>query len=135
MPTNRVRELLPGILSLYSFADADHARQVADRRSMQRGSVTRRLGMNLSCSTTTQKFVTLFTTEVGGMALAEITHGVLFLGQVLRLMLPQVGMPCTSTSEDRTTCQEPDHDLKFGASSRWGHHLFHSRTFSERGAS
>ena len=47
----------------------------------------------------TQKYATLSTTEAEDVALAVIEE-VLFLRQVWRFMLPDVGMPCIPVFED-----------------------------------
>ena len=48
----------------------------------------------------TQKCVTLSTTEAEYVALADVIKEVLFLRQVWRFMLPDVGMPCIPVLED-----------------------------------
>ena len=45
-------------------------------------------------SSRTQKSVTFSVTEAEYVALSGVTNEVLFLGQVWRFMLPDVGMPC-----------------------------------------
>ena len=48
----------------------------------------------------TQKCVTLPTTEAEYVVLAEVIKEVLFLRQVCRFMLPDVGMPCIPVFKD-----------------------------------
>ncbi|CAM9428218.1 unnamed protein product [Pylaiella littoralis] len=57
-------------------------------------------GERVSWFSRTKKCVTLSTTEAEYVALAEVTKEVLFLRQVWRFMLPEVGMPCIPVFED-----------------------------------
>ncbi|CAM9606791.1 unnamed protein product [Pylaiella littoralis] len=81
------------------FADADYASKATDRRSVSGGLVMCGGGC-VSWFSRTQKCVTLSTTEVEYVALAEVTKEVLFLRQVWRFMSPEVGMPCIPVFED-----------------------------------
>ena len=57
-------------------------------------------GACVSWFSRTQKCVTLSTTEAEYVALADVIKEVLFLRQVWRFMLPDVGMPCIPVFED-----------------------------------
>ena len=81
------------------FADADYASTAADRRSVSGGLVMCG-GARVSWFSRTQKCVTLSTTEAEYVALADVIKEMLFLRQVWRFMLPDVGMPCTPVFED-----------------------------------
>ena len=86
-------------LSMQVFADADYASKAADRRSVSGGLVMCG-GACVSWFSRTQKCVTLSTTEAEYVALADVMKEVLFLRQVWRFMLPDVGMPCIPVFED-----------------------------------
>ena len=88
-----------GGLSMQVFADADYASKAADRRSVSGGLVMCG-GACVSWFSRTQKCVTLSTTEAEYVALADVMKEVLFLRQVWRFMLPDVGMPCIPVFED-----------------------------------
>ncbi|CAB1116924.1 unnamed protein product [Ectocarpus sp. CCAP 1310/34] len=88
-------------LSLQGYADADFASKAADRRSVSGGIVTCGGGA-VSWFSRTQKCVTLSTTEAEYVALGDVVKEILFLRQIWRFMLPQVGMPCIPPSS-RTT--------------------------------
>ncbi|CAB1110628.1 unnamed protein product [Ectocarpus sp. CCAP 1310/34] len=79
--------------SLQGYADADFASKSADRRSVSGGIVTCGGGA-VSWLSRTQKCVTLSTTEAEYVALGDVVKEVLFLRQIWRFMLPQVGMLC-----------------------------------------
>ncbi|CAB1113034.1 unnamed protein product [Ectocarpus sp. CCAP 1310/34] len=81
------------------YADADFASKVADRRSVLGGIVTCGGGA-VSWFSRTQKCVTLSTTEAEYVALGDVVKEILFLRQIWRFMLPQVGMPCIPIFED-----------------------------------
>ena len=82
-----------GGLRMQVFADADYASKAADRRSVSGGLVMCRVAC-VSWFSRTQKCVTLSTTEAEYVALADVMKDALFLRQVGRLMLPDVGLPC-----------------------------------------
>ncbi|CAB1111969.1 unnamed protein product [Ectocarpus sp. CCAP 1310/34] len=86
-------------LSLQGYADADFASKAADRRSVSGGIVTCGGGA-VSWFSRTQKCVTLSTTEAEYVALGDVVKEILFLRQIWRFMLPQVGMPCNPVFED-----------------------------------
>lgn len=86
-------------VTLQVFADADYASKAADRRSVSGGLVMCGGGC-LSWFSRTQKCVTLSTTEAEYVAMVDIVKEVLFLRQVWRFMLPEVGMPCIPVFED-----------------------------------
>ena len=88
-----------GGLSLQVFADADYASVAADRRSVSGGLVMCG-GACVSWFSRTQKCVTLSTTEAEYVALADVVKEVLFLRQVWRFMLPDVGVTCIPVFED-----------------------------------
>ena len=81
------------MLSLQAFADADYASKATNRRSVSGGLVMFG-GACVSWFSRTQKCVTLFTTKAEYVALADIVKEVLFLRQVWRFVLPNIGMPC-----------------------------------------
>ncbi|CAB1104630.1 unnamed protein product [Ectocarpus sp. CCAP 1310/34] len=81
------------------YADADFASKAADRRSVSGGIVTCGGGA-VSWFSRTQKCVTLSTTEAEYVALGDVVKEILFLRQIWRFMLPQVGMPCIPVFED-----------------------------------
>ena len=81
------------------FADADYPSKATDRRSVSGGLVMCG-GASVSWFSRTQKCVTLSTTEAKYVALADVIKEVLFLRQVWRFMLPEVGMPCIPVFED-----------------------------------
>ncbi|CAB1113952.1 unnamed protein product [Ectocarpus sp. CCAP 1310/34] len=85
--------------SLQGYADADFASKAADRRSVSGGIVTCGGGA-VSWFSRTQKCVTLSTTEAEYVALGDVVKEILFLRQIWRFMLPQVGMPCIPVFED-----------------------------------
>ncbi|CAB1113036.1 unnamed protein product [Ectocarpus sp. CCAP 1310/34] len=85
--------------SLQGYADADFASKAADRRSVSGGIVTCGGGA-VSWFSITQKCVTLSTTEAEYVALGDVVKEILFLRQIWRFMLPQVGMPCIPIFED-----------------------------------
>ena len=87
-----------GGLSLQVYADADYASKAADRRLVSGGLVMCG-GACVSWFSRTQKCVTLSTTEAEYVALAGTIKEVLFLRQVWRFMLPDVGMPCIPVFE------------------------------------
>ena len=89
-----------GRLSMQVFADADYASKATDRRSVSGGLVVCG-GASVSWFSRTQKCVTLSTTEAEYVALADVIKEVLFLRQIWRLMLPEVGMPCIPVFEDK----------------------------------
>ena len=76
-----------------------YASKAADRRSVSGGLVMCG-GACVSWFSRTQKCVTLSTTEAEYVALADVMKEVLFLRQVWRFMLPDVGMPCIPVFED-----------------------------------
>ncbi|CAB1109908.1 unnamed protein product [Ectocarpus sp. CCAP 1310/34] len=82
-----------------SFQSADFASKAADRRSVSGGIVTCGGGA-VSWFSRTQKCVTLSTTEAEYVALGDVVKEILFLRQIWRFMLPQVGMPCIPIFED-----------------------------------
>ena len=88
-----------GGLSLQAFADADYATQATDRGAVSGGLVMCG-GACGSWFSRAQKCVTLSTREAEYVALADIVKEVLFLRQVWRFMLPDVGMPCIPVFED-----------------------------------
>ena len=57
-------------------------------------------GASLSWFSRTQEYVTLSTTEAEYVAPADVNKEMLFLRQVWRFMLPEVGMPCIPVLED-----------------------------------
>ena len=73
------------------FADADYASKATDRRSVSGGLVTCG-GSSVSWISSIQKCVTVSTTEAKYVALADVIKEVLFLMQIWRFMLPEVGM-------------------------------------------
>ena len=81
------------------FADAGYASKATDGRSVSGGLVMRG-GASVSWFSRTQKCVTLSTTETECLALVDIIKEVLFLRQVWRFMLTEVGMPCIPVFED-----------------------------------
>ncbi|CAB1098397.1 unnamed protein product [Ectocarpus sp. CCAP 1310/34] len=85
--------------SLQGYADADFASKAADRRSVTEGIVTCGGGA-VPWFSRTKKCVTLSTTEAGYAALGDVVKESLFLRQIWRFMLPQVGMPCIPIFED-----------------------------------
>ncbi|CAB1115735.1 unnamed protein product [Ectocarpus sp. CCAP 1310/34] len=85
--------------SLQGYADADFASKAADRRSVSGGIVTCGGGA-VSWFSRTQKCVTLSTTEAEYVALGDVVKEILFLRQIWRFTLPQVGMPCIPVFED-----------------------------------
>ena len=72
-------------LSMQVFADADYATMTADMRSVS-GGLMMCGGACVSWFSTTQKCVTLSTTEAEYVALADVMKEVLFLRQVYRFM-------------------------------------------------
>ena len=82
-----------GERGLQAFADADYASKATNRRSVSGGLVMFG-GACVSWFSRTQKCVTLFTTKAEYVALADIVKEVLFLRQVWRFVLPNIGMPC-----------------------------------------
>ena len=88
-----------GGLSLQVFADADYASKAADKKSVSGGLVICG-GACVSWFSRTQKCVSLSATEAEYVAPADVTKEVLFLRQVWRFMLPDVGMPCIPVFED-----------------------------------
>ncbi|CAB1113161.1 unnamed protein product [Ectocarpus sp. CCAP 1310/34] len=85
--------------SFPGFADADFASKAADRRSVSGGIVTCGGGA-VSWFSRTQRCVTISTTEAEYVALGDVVKEILFLRQIWRFMLPQVGMPCIPVFED-----------------------------------
>ena len=81
------------------FADTDYASKATDRRSVSGGLVMCG-GDSVSWFSRIQKGVTLSTTEAEYVALANVITELLFLRQVWRFMLPEVGMPCFPVFED-----------------------------------
>ena len=88
-----------GGLSLQVFADANYASKAPDRRSVS-GGLVMCTGACVSWFSRTQKCVTLSTTEAEYVVLADTMKVVLFLRQVWRFMLPDIGMPCVPVFED-----------------------------------
>ena len=89
-----------GGLNLQVFADADYASKAADRRSVSGGLVMCR-GACVSWFSRTQRCVTLSTTEARARdACRRDCREVLFLRQVWRFMLSEVGIPCIPVFED-----------------------------------
>ena len=86
-------------LSMQVFADADYASQATDMRSAS-GRLVMCGGACVSWFSGTQKCVTLSTLEAEYVALADFMKEVLFLRQVWRFMLPDVGMPYIPVLED-----------------------------------
>ncbi|CAB1120041.1 unnamed protein product [Ectocarpus sp. CCAP 1310/34] len=84
--------------SLQGYADANFVSKAADRRSVSGGIVTCGGGA-VSWFSRTQKCVTLSTTEAEYVALGDVVKEILFLRQIWRFMLPQVGMPCIPVFE------------------------------------
>ena len=78
---------------------ADYASKATDRTSVSRGLVMSG-GASVSWFSRTQKCVTFPRTEAKYVALADVIIEVLFLRQVWRFMLPEVGMPCIPVFED-----------------------------------
>ena len=72
-------------LSMQVFADADYATVTAGRRSVS-GGLMMCGGACVSLFSTTQKRVTISTTEAEYVALADVMKEVLFLRQVWRFM-------------------------------------------------
>ncbi|CAB1103410.1 unnamed protein product [Ectocarpus sp. CCAP 1310/34] len=85
--------------SLRGYAGADFASKAVDHRSVSGGIVTCGGGA-VSWFSRTQKCVTLSTTEVEYVALGDVVKGILFLRQIWRFVLPQVGMACIPIFED-----------------------------------
>ena len=81
------------------FADVDHASKAADRRSVS-GGLLMSGGACVSWFSKTQKCGILSATEAEYVALADVIKEVLFLRQVWRFMLPDVGMACIPVFED-----------------------------------
>ena len=81
------------------FADADYASKAADRRSVS-GGLLMSGGACVSWFSKTQKCGILSATEAEYVALADVIKEVLFLRQVWRFMLPDVGMACIPVFED-----------------------------------
>ena len=89
-----------GGLSLQVFVNADYASKAADRRSVSGGLVMCR-GACVSWFSRTQRCVTLSTTEARARdACRRDCREVLFLRQVWRFMLSEVGIPCIPVFED-----------------------------------
>ena len=86
------RDVVNG-LNMQVFVDANNASMVTDTRSVTGGLVMCGGGCVLWFSRT-QKCVTLSTTEADYVAMAYVLKEVLFLRQVWRFMLPEVGMSC-----------------------------------------
>ena len=82
-------------LSMQVFADADYSSQAADRRLVSEGVG----GACVSWFSWPQKCVTLVMTEAEYVALPDVMKEVLFMRQVWRFMLPDVGMPARATIE------------------------------------
>ena len=81
------------------FVDAAYASKAMGRGSVSGGLVMRGSGC-VSWFSRTQKCVTLSTTETEYVAMTYILKGVLFLRQVWRLILPEVGMTCIPVFEE-----------------------------------
>ncbi|CAB1110909.1 unnamed protein product [Ectocarpus sp. CCAP 1310/34] len=94
-----VSERYGGGIKLAGYADADFASKAANRRSVSGGIVTCG-GGSVSWFSRTQKCVTLSTTEAEYVALGDVVKEIIFLRQIWRFMLPQVGMPCIPIFED-----------------------------------
>ena len=75
------------------FDDADYTSKAADRMPVSRGLVMCG-GACVAWFSRTQKCVTLSTTQAEYVALADVMKEVLFLRQVWRFTLADVGMPC-----------------------------------------
>lgn len=86
-------------ISMQVFVDADYASKANDRRSVSEGLMMCGGGY-ISWFLRTQKCVTLSTTEAEYVAMADVLKETLFLRQVWRFVLPEVGMPCISLFED-----------------------------------
>ena len=80
-------------LKLVAYADADHARKTADRRSVSGGAVMC-AGACVCWLSRTQKCVTLSTTEAEYVALADTIKEVILLRCVWSFILPGLGSAC-----------------------------------------
>ena len=75
--------------SMQVFPDADYASKATDRRSVSGGGICE--GGCVSWCSRMQKYVTLSTKEPEYVAMEDVLKKVLFLTQVWRFMLPEVG--------------------------------------------
>ena len=86
-------------IPLETFADADYASKATDRRAVS-GGVIMCGGASVCWFSTTQKCVTLSTSEAEHVALGDAVKELLFLRQIWRFMLPSKVMPCFPVFED-----------------------------------
>ena len=86
-------------ISLEDFADADYASKANDRWSVS-GGVIMCGDASVCCFFTTQKCVTLSTSEAEYAALGNAAEELLFLRQISRFMLPNQVMPCFPVFEN-----------------------------------
>ena len=85
-------------ISLEVFADADYTFNATDRRSVSGGAIICG-GASVCCFPTTQKCVTLSTSEAEYDALVDDVKELLFSRQVWRFMLPSKVMMCLPVFE------------------------------------
>ena len=86
-------------LDLHAYSDADYADKANDRRSVS-GTVITLGGAAVSWASSTQRCVTLSTTEAEYVALGEGVKEALFTGAVLSFICPELSGSCVRVFED-----------------------------------
>ena len=86
-------------LDLTAYSDADYANESNDRRSVS-GTVVTLGGAAVSWASSTQRCMTMSTTEAEYVALGEGVKEALFTGAVLSFICPELSGSCVRVFED-----------------------------------